>query len=537
MKKVKKLSKKSILSKPSVLVFVITFAVIGSVLLWNTFAATANTSFSGKLSTKQTSSTYNLSTSASGTLNATASLSRLKSADLELLNSSGLVLSRSSGANPTLSVPVGVSAYTLRISSSQGSGTYKITVNYPVADPTPTLDTTPPSAPANLTAVPVSTSQINLTWQSSTDNIGVSGYDILRNGVKVSTSVTTNYSDVNLTPSTAYGYTVQAIDSATNRSALSNSANATTLTPQDTAPPTVNINTPVNGATVNGSVTASGLASDNSSISKVEIQIDNNGYVPTNGTSSWTYNWNSGQYVNGAHTLSVRAFDPSGNQAVSTINIIINNLPAAGSVPPDTQGTWTSPEGTIISVNSTGTDPATAKPWTIAGIYIRLRNESASPADFAQIAPHIEVSLQDEYPSSTGAGASSSGGVYTSYSAIIRLKGVSSSFASLPDSIMAHEYGHAWTLYHHYMEQNGDWNSYLSNRWVNSDGSQKLLGWPYLDTSYNTSKLELVADDYRMLFGTANAVSGLSFISSSVLSPRLQPNLKDWFINNYAHSQ
>jgi len=40
----------------------------------------------------------------------------------------------------------------------------------------PPSDTTPPSTPTNLTAAAVSSSQINLSWTASTDNVGVTGY-------------------------------------------------------------------------------------------------------------------------------------------------------------------------------------------------------------------------------------------------------------------------------------------------------------------------------------------------------------------------
>src|SRR5271166_3718688 len=90
-------------------------------------------------------------------------------------------------------------------------------------------DTTPPSVPTNLSASAVSSSQINLTWTASTDNVGVTGYKIYRGGVQVGTSATNSYSDTGLTASTAYTYTVSAYDPAGNNSAQSASASATTL--------------------------------------------------------------------------------------------------------------------------------------------------------------------------------------------------------------------------------------------------------------------------------------------------------------------
>ena len=54
-------------------------------------------------------------------------------------------------------------------------------------------DTTKPSKPAGLTATAVSSSQINLSWTASTDNVGVTGYRIYRGGTQVGASTSTSY--------------------------------------------------------------------------------------------------------------------------------------------------------------------------------------------------------------------------------------------------------------------------------------------------------------------------------------------------------
>lgn len=94
---------------------------------------------------------------------------------------------------------------------------------------TGSADTQAPTAPTNLTATAVSTSQINLNWTASTDNVGVVSYDVYRGSAKVGTATNTIYSDTGLTASTAYSYTVKAKDAAGNVSAASNSTSATTL--------------------------------------------------------------------------------------------------------------------------------------------------------------------------------------------------------------------------------------------------------------------------------------------------------------------
>lgn len=90
-------------------------------------------------------------------------------------------------------------------------------------------DITAPSQPTGLSGVAVSSSQINLSWVASTDNVSVTGYRIYRDNVFVGTSVGTSYSDTGLTPVTLYSYTVSAVDAANNESLQSSAIGVTTL--------------------------------------------------------------------------------------------------------------------------------------------------------------------------------------------------------------------------------------------------------------------------------------------------------------------
>jgi chitodextrinase len=109
--------------------------------------------------------------------------------------------------------------------------------------PAPPADTIPPTVPGNLQALSTSTTAISLTWNASSDNVGVASYRVQRGGVTVAANVTnTSYSDTGLTPNTSYSYTVSAVDAATNRSAESIAAQATTMAIPDTTAPTVPAN-------------------------------------------------------------------------------------------------------------------------------------------------------------------------------------------------------------------------------------------------------------------------------------------------------
>ncbi|MGW8955651.1 ricin-type beta-trefoil lectin domain protein [Streptomyces sp. NPDC055709] len=89
-------------------------------------------------------------------------------------------------------------------------------------------DTITPSSPSNLTVSGTTSSTVSLSWGASTDNVGVTGYDVFRGGAKIGTATGTTYTDSGLSASTPYTYTVKAKDAAGNMSPASNSATATT---------------------------------------------------------------------------------------------------------------------------------------------------------------------------------------------------------------------------------------------------------------------------------------------------------------------
>lgn len=90
-------------------------------------------------------------------------------------------------------------------------------------------DTTPPSTPTGLTASGVTSTSVNLSWNASTDNVGVTGYEVFRNGTLAATVGGTSTTVSGLSPSTAYQFTVRARDAAGNTSGNSTAVNVTTL--------------------------------------------------------------------------------------------------------------------------------------------------------------------------------------------------------------------------------------------------------------------------------------------------------------------
>jgi glucose/arabinose dehydrogenase len=104
-----------------------------------------------------------------------------------------------------------------------------------------TADTTLPTMPSSLTGSVLSGTQISLSWPASTDNVGVTGYELERcegvgctNFALIATPTTTSYVDTNTTPGTSYSYRVRARDAVGNFSTYSSISTSTT------APPTTN---------------------------------------------------------------------------------------------------------------------------------------------------------------------------------------------------------------------------------------------------------------------------------------------------------
>jgi chitodextrinase len=182
-------------------------------------------------------------------------------------------------------------------------------------------DRTPPSTPGTLSAAGVTSSSVNLSWGASSDNIGVSGYDVLRatgtsGGTfsQVGTASGTSFSSTGLSPNTTYRYQVRARDAAGNTSPVSNTVTVTTTSGG-------------NGGTC--AVTAS-----------VQSQW-NNGYVlnvtVTNTGTSATTGWTVPFTLPGGHQV---AGGWGASLSTSGTAVTARNLSYNGSLSPNQSATW-----------------------------------------------------------------------------------------------------------------------------------------------------------------------------------------------------
>jgi chitodextrinase len=267
--------------------------------------------------------------------------------------------------------------YSYRVRATDAAGNLSGYSNIAGATTDTAVDTQPPTAPSNLTATAAGSSQINLSWTASTDNVGLHGYSIERCltasctfAVIVPYITSTVYNDPGLNPSTGYNYRVQASDSAGNLSAYSNIASATT-TAVDTQAPTAPSNltaTTASSTQINLSWTAS---TDNVGVTNylVESCVTASCTYAQIATTVGTTLSNSGLAAGTGYSYRVRATDAAGNLgsysnvANATTTATISGLVAAYSFNEGAGTTIADSSGTGNNGSSTNTT------WTASGKY------------------------------------------------------------------------------------------------------------------------------------------------------------------------
>ncbi len=210
--------------------------------------------------------------------------------------------------------------YTLDAVDAAGN---RSTATPPVAVTTLGPDTTPPTVPGGLSAAPAPAA-VTLAWSPATDNVGVTGYDVLRDGVVVATVTDTTYADSAVPANESHTWTVRAFDAASNDSAESNMVTAVrdTLTPS--APPNLRVTSVVPGAVT----LAWDAATDNVGVVKYQLFRDGSLLVELSGQ---TFMDNKVGGTGTSHTYLVKAVDAAGNISEASSPVTVNN---ADSSPP-----------------------------------------------------------------------------------------------------------------------------------------------------------------------------------------------------------
>jgi Fibronectin type III domain/Calcineurin-like phosphoesterase len=155
---------------------------------------------------------------------------------------------REYGTLGILELTLGPDSYTWRFVPV--SGTFADAGTAAVHGPPP-QDTEAPTAPTGLAATSVTASSISLGWTPATDNVRVTGYEVVRNGVVIGQAAQPDYIDVNVAPGQGYRYEVRARDAAGNWSTLSAPVDVATPTPSSTVSFTLEADAIIRGDNVN----------------------------------------------------------------------------------------------------------------------------------------------------------------------------------------------------------------------------------------------------------------------------------------------
>ncbi len=210
------------------------------------------------------------------------------------------------------------------------------------------LDAEPPTAPEGLKSTGKSGSTVNLSWMASTDNMGIGGYKIYRDGKAVNSRLVTDtaYTDTGLIPDTSYTYYVKAVDASGNESVASETISVTT-DPPDTLPPTAPgdlRNTGKTGSTVSLSWTAS---NDNVGVSGYTVY--RNGTAVNSKLITDTSYTDTGLIPNTTYTYYVTAKDGAANESATSSMISVTTNP--DSQGPTAPGALTSTGKTANSIS------------------------------------------------------------------------------------------------------------------------------------------------------------------------------------------
>ena len=268
-------------------------------------------------------------------------------------------------------------------------------------------DTTPPSTPTGLTIPATTQTSITMVWSASTDNVGVRGYRLFRNGTQVAAVATKIFTFSGLACGSSYTLGVAAIDALQNQSqpaAVSGATRAcgTTASPAPPAPtattpaPSPSSTTPSASTNVSPDTTAPSVPGHLAALAVKQTSVglswsassDNvgvTGYRVYRGGSQAGSTAATSYTVTGlacatGYTLGVAAVDAAGNvSGQATVSVTTS---ACGSIPP---AGATAPSSGSLAVAPAGSDTNPCTPSAPCATFDRAYHV-ASPGETVQVA-------------------------------------------------------------------------------------------------------------------------------------------------------
>jgi endonuclease I/chitodextrinase len=166
-----------------------------------------------------------------------------------------------------------------------------------------------PTTPSNVSLSNIALNSIDISWTASTDNIGVTGYNIYIDGVLEAQTTNTNVTISDLNTNTTYSFTVLAKDLINNMSPLSAAVNGTT--DEDTQAPTTPGNVLVSNETDSSFKVSWSASTDNNAVSGYEVFVDGNLVATTNNLFYIVNNLN----ISTTYTVEILATDSDNNKS------------------------------------------------------------------------------------------------------------------------------------------------------------------------------------------------------------------------------
>jgi chitinase len=194
------------------------------------------------------------------------------------------------------------------------------------------VDSQAPSTPSSVKASAKTSSSVSLAWTASTDNVGVTGYEVFVNGASSAATTSTSASATvsGLSANTTYTFTVKAFDAAGNRSTAS-SAFSTTTDPavSDSSAPSVPQSPRSTGVTSSSVSLAWTASTDNVGVTGYEVFV--NGASSAATTSTSTSATVSGLSANTSYTFTLKARDAAGNRSGASASVSARTATASSS--------------------------------------------------------------------------------------------------------------------------------------------------------------------------------------------------------------
>ncbi|MGE7926013.1 lytic polysaccharide monooxygenase [Viridibacillus arvi] len=186
-------------------------------------------------------------------------------------------------------------------------------------------DTEAPTQPQRIHVAKITANSVKLNWETSTDNVGVKEYQVLRDGKVVGTVPGTTFTDEKLTANTEYTYTVKAVDAAGNVSQESEPV----ITKTGNEVPDTEVPTQPKGLHSMGETSSSvnlmwSTSEDNIAVDHYVVYREtSNGQMIVVGTSNTTSFMDKSLQSNTTFKYTVTAVDAAGNESIKSNTLTV----------------------------------------------------------------------------------------------------------------------------------------------------------------------------------------------------------------------